>query len=202
MKCLAKNVLIHCHKPLMCYYIKSLAARLGASKISLLPTMPMALSWISQEYWQLLIANTQSSEGHPPPTRKTNRWTWTLAGDPTTPYVTPSTLMSLMFIYITLFPASLAFCSAILILSIIHCFLFVSFIHTFTLLFFLRRVLFLLFCIWEMSTNQPSVVQRWGILYHICHHRHLGHDLYIVHIHIHVSIVTVYIKYLFTYLSP
>ena len=43
MQCLAKKVWIHCCKPLKDYSIKSLAAWLGASKLSLIPTTPMAL---------------------------------------------------------------------------------------------------------------------------------------------------------------
>lgn len=115
-------------KPLMGYYVtQSLAASLGATKLLLLPTIPMTLPCSSQEYWQLLIVNTKTgSDGHQPPPRKTKRWMWTLGGDPSTWHVTPF-LMSLMFTYPALFPASLAFCSTIVILSTIHCFLFISF---------------------------------------------------------------------------
>ena len=144
------------------------------------------------------------SDGHPPPPRKTKRWMWALGGDPGPQYVTPS-LMSLMFTYLALFPATGALCLMTLILSTIHCFFVcIFYLVPLCVLFLLYRDLFLLFSVWEMPTNQPSVVEISGTLYYTCHHMLLGHDLYISSnytLHMFVSQLSWYISNMYSHRS-
>lgn len=201
MQCLAKKVWIYYCKPLMDYYIKSLAAWLGASKLSLIPTTPMAL--------HVFLRNTDNFS------LSTHRFRWPSTSSPEdkemnvgfrrwSRYTIWNTVFDVINVYLScLISNHLGFCLATL--STIHCFFVcIFYLVPLCVIFLLYQGLFLLFFVWEMPTNQPSVVEISGTLYYTCHHMLLGHDLYISSnytFHIFVAQLSWYISNMYSHIS-